>query len=358
MGAAAVSLEDITKYYDSQAAVDHLSLSVEPGSFTTLLGPSGCGKTTLLRLVAGFIRPDLGDIKIDGRSVVDLPPYRRPTATVFQEYALFPHLTVFENVAYGLRLRRLPPAEVRRRVEAALDLLNISGLEGRSPGSLSGGQQQRVALARALVVEPRVLLMDEPLSNLDAKLRSAVRSELKALHRRLGITTVYVTHDQEEALFLSDWIAVIRSGRLVQYGAPQEIYERPVDPFVADFVGQANFLDGTVVACEAGEVTVAVDGTPLRIQGAVPLGVGQRVRLAVRPAVLELSHLPPPDGNALPGTIRFTSYLGQTSRHFIMLGDSSVIVDRPAGPPLPPGAAVYVVIPRHQCWIFTDARGT
>ena len=359
MPAAAITIAAVIKRYGRTVAVDGLSLGVEPGSFTTLLGPSGCGKTTLLRLIAGFLVPDSGDIAIDGSSVVDLPPYRRPTATVFQEYALFPHLSVFENIAYGLRLRRLAADEVRARVRAVLDLLGIHGLEDRSPGTLSGGQQQRVALARALVVEPRVLLMDEPLSNLDAKLRGAVRSEIKALHQRLGITTLYVTHDQEEALFLSDWIGVMRAGQIVQYGSPQEIYNEPADPFVADFIGQVNFLAGVLMGYEAGEAVVAIDGIPMRVQApGWTTETRRRVRLAVRPTALILSLERPQGGNVLQGTVRLSSYLGSAYRYFVTVGAADVVVDQDGGGPLAPGTRVYLTLPRQQSWIFDDAPPT
>ncbi len=353
MAAASISLAEVTKRYGRTVAVDRLSLNIVPGSFTTLLGPSGCGKTTLLRLIAGFLSPDGGGIEIDGRSMLHLPAHKRPTATVFQEYALFPHMSVFENIAYGLRVRRFGEAEIRARVGAVADLLGIRGLEGRGPQMLSGGQQQRVALARALVVEPRVLLMDEPLSNLDARLRDAVRAELRALHQRLEITTIYVTHDQEEALFLSDWIAVMRSGRITQYGSPEEIYERPADPFVADFVGSVNFMEGTVLGHEDGHSVVGINGHTVRVQApGRQVAPGRRVRLAVRPAALSLELQPPSSGNVLPGILRMSSYLGTTYRHLVAVAGSELTVDQMFEGPVPPGTTVYVVLPSQRSWIF------
>ncbi|HSF02864.1 MAG TPA: ABC transporter ATP-binding protein, partial [Solirubrobacterales bacterium] len=239
-------LEGLFKRFGATVAVGGVSLDVPPGSLTAILGPSGCGKTTLLRLIGGFLEPDGGEIWIGGVSQRRVPPHARPTSTVFQDYALFPHLSVFSNVAYGLRLRRLARGAIADRVSRMLALVRLEGLEERFPGQLSGGQQQRVALARALVVEPQVLLMDEPLSNLDAKLRVSVREELRELQQRLGTTTVYVTHDQEEALAVADAVAVMADGRVVQQGTPREIYEAPADPWVAGFVGQVNLLHGRV----------------------------------------------------------------------------------------------------------------
>src|SRR6476661_5960803 len=242
-----VELVGLHKSYGGVPAVSDVSLAVPEGRVTTLLGPSGCGKTTLLRLIAGFMQPDEGEIRIKGRRVNEVPPQRRSTVIVFQDYALFPHLSVFENVAYGLRRRRVSRPDRERRVDEMLAFLGLAGAGRQSPLQLSGGQQQRVALARALVVEPDVLLLDEPLSNLDAKLRVRVRTELKEIQRSLGKTTILVTHDQEEALSISDRVAVMEAGRIRQIGTPYEVYTQPVDAFVADFLGIANFLPATVM---------------------------------------------------------------------------------------------------------------
>ncbi|MFZ1551370.1 MAG: ABC transporter ATP-binding protein, partial [Anaerolineae bacterium] len=245
-------LENLVKTFTSRGgvgevnAVDGVSLSIAQGDLVTLLGPSGCGKTTTLRLIAGFEFPNSGQILLDGAPINDLPPHQRGMSMVFQSYAIFPHLNVFENIAYGLDVQKRPRDEIKRRVARVLELVELTGLENRAPNQLSGGQQQRVALARALVMEPKVLLMDEPLSNLDAKLREQMRTEIRRIQKRLGITSVYVTHDQVEAMTLSDQIVVMNQGQIVQIGTPDEIYRRPRTRFVADVIGQANFIEGAV----------------------------------------------------------------------------------------------------------------
>ncbi|HXF81498.1 MAG TPA: ABC transporter ATP-binding protein [bacterium] len=340
---ADVRLVNVSKRFGALAAVEAVTLHVPEASFTTLLGPSGCGKTTTLRIVAGFYAPDEGDVLIGGRRVNDLPPHRRQTAMVFQEYALFPHMTVFENVAYGLRMRRVPPAEIRRRVLAALELVGLRGVEDTFPARLSGGQQQRVALARALVVEPEVLLLDEPLSNLDAKLRVRVRAEIRALQRQLGKTTIYVTHDQEEALAISDRIAVMDRGRIQQIGTPLEIYHRPANRFVADFVGLANFLDGEVAApgqVRAGDLTLAVpDGPP----------PGRRVTVVLRPEAIRLHVQPPRDGeNVLRGVVAQASFLGTLARYWVTAAGRQWMVDVPSPGEGVISGEVFLEIPRER----------
>jgi len=242
-----IAIEGVVKRFGTVTAVDHADLTVADGELFTLLGPSGCGKTTLLRLLAGFYQPDAGEIRFGERVVTRLPPYERNIGMVFQNYALWPHMTVTGNVAYGLRLRKLPASEVEARMAEGLRKVNLMGFESRYPGQLSGGQQQRVALARALVLNPDILLLDEPLSNLDAKIRVQVRAEIRKLQQELRITTIYVTHDQEEALSLSDRVAVMKEGRVLQVGVPKELYERPRTKFVADFVGTNNLLPGQVL---------------------------------------------------------------------------------------------------------------
>jgi putative spermidine/putrescine transport system ATP-binding protein len=266
---ARLELDRLVKRYGrtaEAAAVQDLSLEVNDGELVCLLGPSGCGKTTTLRMIGGFLKPDSGDVRIDGQSIVNQPPERRPTAMVFQRYALWPHMSVFDNVAFGLQVRHRPRDEARRRVEATLELVGLPGLSQRYPGQLSGGQQQRVALARALVLEPRILLLDEPLSNLDAQLRIHMRSELTAIQRRVGITTVFVTHDQEEAMSIADRIAVMNMGVLEQMAGPEELYARPASLFVASFIGTMNRLEGSVDSegqLRAGPFRVAApDGMP------------------------------------------------------------------------------------------------
>src|SRR4030095_587845 len=265
MSAGQVRLENIGKRYGDIWAVRHVDLEIAKGEFYTLLGPSGCGKTTLLRTIAGFVSPDEGAVFLDGHSVNHLPPWKRNLGMVFQNYALWPHMTVFENVAFGLKERKIPRREIEPRVMEALEQVGLKGTEQRRPSQLSGGQQQRVALARTLVIQPRVLLLDEPLSNLDAKLRIEMRLELLKLQGRLGLTTIYVTHDQEEALAMSTRIAVIYQGHIAQAGSPREIYEQPANEFVAEFVGQSNLLPGKILNVEPGRATVALaDGLPVQ----------------------------------------------------------------------------------------------
>jgi len=324
---ACVELERLSKRFASVQAVAEVSLAVPEGEFTTLLGPSGCGKTTLLRLIAGFVQPDAGEIRIRGRRVNELPPQRRSTVIVFQDYALFPHLSVFENVAYGLRRRGLPAGEVTRRVREMLAFLGLEPQAALFPLRLSGGQQQRVALARALVVEPDVLLLDEPLSNLDAKLRVRVRTELKEIQESLGKTTILVTHDQEEALSISDRVAVMDAGRIRQVGTPLEVYRTPVDRFVADFVGVASFVGATVRAVTAAGLCLDSPLGPLVTGRRPELGEGQRVTVLLRPTALRLFDAPA--AGRLRATVRSTSFLGGVVRHQVQVGELRLVVDQP-----------------------------
>jgi iron(III) transport system ATP-binding protein len=293
---AAISIRGLSKSYGgamAMAAVDDLSLDIAENQFVTLLGPSGCGKTTTLRLIAGFIAPDVGTIHAYGHLVSSpaymVPPEARGMGMVFQNYAVWPHRTVFENVVFGLKLRRVPSSEARTRVETTLALVNLTGLEDRLPNELSGGQQQRVALARSLVVEPKILLLDEPLSNLDAKLRERMRGELKQLQRRTGITFVYVTHDQAEALALSDRIAVMDAGRLQQFGTPQEVYAQPASRGVADFMGLVNLVPATVMGTDGNRVRLKIGaGWTIEIDGPVATPPGASVEAAIRPENIRL----------------------------------------------------------------------
>ncbi len=280
-----IEFESVTKRFGSFTAVDAVSLHVREGEFLTLLGPSGCGKTTLLRMLSGFETPDSGAIRIAGEDVTALPPYRRNVNQVFQSYALFPHMSVRANIAFGLRMQKVPKAEAARRVAEVVELVALGGFEDRMPHQLSGGQRQRVALARALVPGPAVLLLDEPLSALDAKLRKQMQVELKRLQKRLGMTFVFVTHDQEEALTMSDRIAVMRGGRIEQLGTPTEIYHRPGSGFVAEFVGEANLLAAERVGGGAGEAVVVrlEGGLELRVAAAAWPGGAARARVSVRP---------------------------------------------------------------------------
>ncbi|KAA3656973.1 MAG: ABC transporter ATP-binding protein [Chloroflexi bacterium] len=309
-------LENVYKIFESRGgtgevtAVDDVSLQIEKGEFVTLLGPSGCGKTTTLRMVAGFEFPTAGDLRLDNKVINNLPPHKRDMSMVFQSYAIFPHLTVFENIAYGLNVKRLPKAEITQRVDRVLDLVELPGFGGRTPEQLSGGQQQRVALARALVMEPKVLLMDEPLSNLDAKLREQMRSEIRRIHQQIGITSMYVTHDQTEAMTMSDRIVVMNEGRIEQVGPPTEIYRRPTSRFVADFIGRANFVDGVVRGVDNGRLSVESLGVLLDVSAASQdFQVGQKVTLVIRP---EMALINPIEGAHVSGIVRQSAYLGST----------------------------------------------
>lgn len=350
--AVEVELDRLTKRFGATAAVHGLSLSVGRGEFFTLLGPSGCGKTTTLRIVAGLVEPDEGRVLFDGRDVTRLPPWDRNLGMVFQNYALWPHMTVFDNVAFGLVERRVPRGEVRRRVAEVLEKVGLAGMEGRFPSQLSGGQQQRVALARALVVRPGLLLLDEPFSNLDAKLRVQMRGELARLQRELGITTLYVTHDQEEALVLSDRMAVLDSGRLVQAGTPRELYENPRDVFVADFLGGANLLPAVVVRRGSGEAEVEVAGGRLSVPLEAEAAPGEPVWLSVRPEHLELAAQGRP--GALRGTVQSTDYLGWTLQAEVVLADGTRVQVRGLDPgaPLRPGQAVVLQLRSDRARVF------
>lgn len=339
----AVVLERITKRYAGVAAVDDLSLQIQPGEFLSLLGPSGCGKTTTLRMIAGFEQPDTGDIRISGESMLGRPPYRRNVNTVFQAYALFPHMTVAGNVAYGLQERRVPKVEVRQRVADALAMVQMRSFADRKPTQLSGGQQQRVALARALVNRPSVLLLDEPLAALDRKLREEMQLELKLIQAKLGITFVFVTHDQGEALSMSDRIAVMRSGRIEQLADSTTIYSSPSSAYVAAFVGQQNFLSGTV---RADGLSIDTEyGLLLPSAGATNLSAGNRVRVAIRPEFIELHEEKPADEvNRTQGRVIGVSHLGETQQFLVQLDTKTSLISRlptPTAPTLSANSSVW-----------------
>jgi iron(III) transport system ATP-binding protein len=307
-------------------AVDHVDLEVKKGDLVTLLGPSGCGKTTTLRMIAGFELPTSGSIHIDGEDVSTTPPNQRPTTMVFQNYALFPHLTVFENIAYGLKIRRDPADDIRKKTEEIMGLVGLEGLEARSPAQLSGGQQQRVSLARSLIMEPKVLLLDEPLSNLDAKLRVSTRLEIRKIQQRVGITSVYVTHDQEEAMTLSDWVVIMHKGKIMQIGTPQEIYAYPVNRFVADFIGKANFIRGHVTGMRPDN-TLEIEIMGKKI--IVPIQKdafkeGSDVLLVLRPESVRLESKKP---DSLTGIIREAVYLGSQMVYEVDMADNIITVE-------------------------------
>lgn len=341
---AYLELSALTKRYGVATAVDDLALSVERGEAVALLGPSGCGKTTTLRMVAGLLAPSEGKIVIDGRDITTLPAYRRNMGYVFQSYALFPHLDVAENIAFGLAERGIAAGERRARVTEALGLIRLSGLERRRPRELSGGQQQRVALARALVIRPDVLLLDESLSNLDAKLREAMRDEIREIQRRLSITTLFVTHDQVEALSLCDRVAVMDRGRIQQLGTPRDIYERPANRFVASFVGRAN-----VLPVERRDGGAVVGGTG--IAGAdMPPG---ETDLFIRPQHLRLLSPSEPSGelNRLGGTVVHTVFVGERSEVLVDTAAGRLTLELPAGSSAPPAGTSVAV-----CWAAADGR--
>ncbi len=322
----AVEVRDVVKRFGEVVAVDHVSLQIQDGEFFSMLGPSGCGKTTTLRMIAGFEQPTEGEIFIDGQPSAGITAYERNTNMVFQNYALFPHMTVFDNVAFGLEMKRVPKANRKRRVTEALEMVQLPGMEKRKPKQLSGGQQQRVALARALVNRPAVLLLDEPLGALDLKLRKEMQLELKELQQQVGITFIYVTHDQEEALTMSDRIAVMHEGHVLQIGSPTEIYERPNSRFVADFIGETNFIEGEVVGSSNDHVTVKIlpDVTIEAVAEARPSN--SQITVGIRPEKLRLRHDPPKlHDNYLPGTIQEMVYIGTDTHFQIALAEDLII---------------------------------
>jgi spermidine/putrescine transport system ATP-binding protein len=333
-----IRLIGLTKRFDDVVAVDDISLDIDRGQFFALLGPSGCGKTTTLRMIGGFEEPTEGRIELGGVDVAPLPPYKRDVNTVFQSYALFPHLSIFENVAFGLRRRGVKRGEVRQRVDEALDLVGLAGLERRKPRQLSGGQQQRIALARALVNRPRVLLLDEPLGALDLKLRKEMQLELKRIQHEVEITFVHVTHDQEEAMTMADRIVIMNSGRIEQVGTPSELYESPRTAFVAGFLGVSNLLEGTAVADDRVKLS---DGTEVQCPREALAGRAGTVQIGVRPEKLRIGG---GEGNSLTGTVTESAYIGVSTQY---------ILDTSAGP-----VTVYVQNDRSGGQVATGERLT
>lgn len=360
--ATGLSLSDISIRFDDVIAVRDASISVASGEFFTLLGPSGCGKTTLLRAIAGFLRQSAGTIRLGDAVLDDVPAYRRDVGMVFQNYAVFPHLNVHDNVAYGLKSRKISGAELDSRVSAALEMVDLLGYEKRMPKQLSGGQQQRVVIARAVAIRPRVLLMDEPLANLDAKLRVKLRADLKDLQRRLNITTIYVTHDQEEALSLSDRIAVMGAGRVLHIGTPQEIYNRPTSMQVAQFIGEGTFLPGIAKEGGAGAVITLADGRQLVVSGfgsdlRGPVHIGFRPQdVMIQPGDGGGGHAADDQGDGLAGTVRSKSFFGPYVNFDIDCGLPSPVMAqinaRQPAAELAEGAAVRLRIPSELTMVF------
>lgn len=327
-----LEMQGIVKCYGQLRAVDNISLALTRGKLVTFLGPSGCGKTTLLRVISGFTVPDSGRVILDGRDITHITPSARDTAMVFQNYALFPHMTVAGNIGFGLKILKKPKQEITREVERLLALVQMEDLGVRKPHELSGGQQQRVALARALSLHPKILLLDEPLSNLDANLRLLMRGEIRKLHRRLGLTIVFVTHDQEEAMSLSDELVVMDQGVVKQIGSPAEIYETPIDDFVARFIGHINFLPGTVTAIGDDKIILATDHGDLKVEPPpFAISPGDRLKAVVRPESIDIQAADERYGrkgeNCFPGRVEVAMYIGAIIRYTVMCGRQTLYVD-------------------------------
>jgi len=340
-----VVLKGITKRFGNVVAAGNINLEIQDGEFFTLLGPSGCGKTTTMRIIAGLEQPDEGHVFFNDEDVTDLPTYKRNTGMVFQNYALWPHMSVFDNIAYGLKVRKVPKKEIEERVQKVLELVNLSGLETRFPTQLSGGQQQRVALARALVIEPNVLLLDEPLSNLDANLRVKMREEIKELQKRLRITTIYVTHDQEEAMVISDRIAIQKNGRIQQVGTPIDIYNKPKSLFVATFIGGGSLIEGIaekvedLIRVRTGNIIIegvsSTDGKKIR--------KGDRIACVLRPESLSLEK-PEEPSNRLEGIVEWASFVGPMTEIRMNLENNRLLINAPSDIQVPIGKRIAVYI--------------
>lgn len=353
-----VDIKGVNKIYGTNHVVKDLNLLVEEGEFLTLLGSSGCGKTTTLRMIAGFEEPTTGSITVEGEPIEDKEPYERDVNTVFQSYALFPHMTIYDNVAYGLRMKKVPKKEIKERVLKMLEMVQLSGFEKRYPSQLSGGQKQRVAIARALINRPKVLLLDEPLGALDLKLRKQMQLELKRLQKKLNITFIYVTHDQEEALTMSDRIAIMHDGVMDQIGSPTEIYERPATKFVATFIGETNVFDGTIRSIEGGKAVIGIENGEVTTSGSVEEGDGKNtgfavnefVTVSVRPEKMHFSPKPV-EGFTVPAVVRDYIYVGSVLKCIAVLPNGNEIkMEKLAGEELPPiGEKVFI------CWEPEDA---
>lgn len=346
-----LQLKHINKYFGNTHVIHDVNIDFHKGDFVTFLGPSGCGKTTLLRMVAGFYEPDDGEILLHGKRIERIPPYGRNTAMVFQEYALFPHMNVFDNVAYGLKVKHRPKKEIEEHVTKALELMQLKGMEKRFPNQMSGGQQQRVAVARALVMDPDVLLLDEPLSNLDAKLREKVRVELRDIQKQMGLSTIYVTHDQSEALSMSDMIVVLKDGYVHQIGTPQEIYFQPKTPFVADFIGTTNLLTVT----GKGNHGVAYESVSIPVEREV--NDGQTYCLSIRPESILLSFSPLEENINVRVTVTNKMFLGEKVRYFVKddFGQEWIVDMFDPGRTLLEGE-MYATFAAEKAWVIEDLK--
>lgn len=325
-------IENVTKSFGDFTAIDNVSLDIPRGSFTTLLGPSGCGKTTLMRLIAGFYEADKGNIFVNGKKINGVPAFKRNTPLVFQDYALFPHMTVYENISYGLKLKKIEKKQIDEKVDSMIEMFGLQGMAQRYPKELSGGQQQRVAFARALITGQEILLMDEPLSNLDAKMRVEVRNELRELQQRSGITAIFVTHDQDEALSMSDWIAVFDKGVVAQFGTPWDVYFKPNSRFVTDFVGESNFIEGEVIAVEEEDILVkCMDASIMRVHRRdQSFEAGSSVTMVIRPECMTILYGDEQENmrdNVWNGTIKRSSFLGRMIRYWVDAGPMEWIID-------------------------------
>ncbi|MFQ3621344.1 MAG: ABC transporter ATP-binding protein [Spirochaetales bacterium] len=354
-----IKIENLYKNFGHTVAVDHINLEIRQGEIITLLGPSGCGKTTTLRCIAGLEKPEGGDIIIDGKPMFSqgfVPPSQRGIGMVFQNYAIWPHLRVFDNVAYGLKLQKLPRSVIQEKVQEALSAVGLSGMEKRYPGQLSGGQQQRVALARALVRHPKVLLLDEPLSNLDAKLRERMRFEIKSLVRRMHITAVYVTHDQAEAMVISDRIAVMEAGKVVQLGGPEDIYKKPANRFVADFIGTTNFIPGTLTEVQKDKGKAYLQTDFGKILCTLPDSFkefsAQTVQASIRPEEIEVVPSSTQKENVFRATIAYRAYLGNFLYIFVNIDNTLLRVQVPYNLPQKEGEEVTLFLNPEQCVIL------
>ena len=359
---AFIEIQDLFKRFKNVVAINRIQLEVDKGEMLTLLGPSGCGKTTTLRCIAGLETPDEGDIVIDGKPMLSkgfVQPSRRGIGMVFQNYAVWPHMRVYNNIVYGLKIQKMPRPEIKEKAQKVLELVGLSGLEDRYPSQLSGGQQQRVALARALVGNPKVLLLDEPLSNLDAKLREELRFEIKSLVRRMGITSVYVTHDQAEAMVISDRIAVMEAGNVVQLGTPQEIYARPANRFVADFIGTMNFITGEVIEVQKDADAVHVrtefcEKLLCKTSDSTDLSPGTEVYASIRPEDVEVFTESPQAGeNVFKGTIAHRAYLGNFLFLFVSVNDTMIRVQVPHYLPQEEGQELFLYLNSEKCMLLS-----